>query len=112
MDLYEQPHDPKRPVICFDERPCQLIDDVIAPIPMKPGSLKKEHYEYSRNGTCCIFMACVKEHRTKVDWANFTKELAQHYPDAGPRMSSRPPGPARALAWGAGGLGSWEPMKA
>jgi hypothetical protein len=92
LDLYEQPHDPKRPVICFDERPCQLIDDVIAPIPMKPGSLKKEHYEYSRNGTCCIFMAfepragwrmtCVKEHRTKVDWANFMKELAQHYPDS------------------------------
>jgi DDE superfamily endonuclease len=91
LDVYEQPYDPKRPVICFDERPCQLIGDVISPIPMKPGSPKKEHYEYSRNGTCCIFMAfeplagrriaCVKEHRTKVDYANFMKELAQHYPD-------------------------------
>ena len=92
LDVYEQPYDPKRPVICFDERPCQLIDDVISPIPMKPGSPKKEHYEYSRNGTCWIFMAfepragrrvaCVKEHRTKVDYANFMKELVQHYPDA------------------------------
>ena len=92
LDVYEQPYDPKRPVICFDERPCQLIGDVISPIPMKPGSPKKEHYEYSRNGTCCIFMAfepragrrvaCVKEHRTKVDYADFMKMLAQHYPDA------------------------------
>jgi len=92
LDLYEQPYDPKYPVICFDERPCQLIGDVISPIPMKSGNPKKEHYEYSRNGTCCIFMAfepragwrmaCVKEHRTKVDYANFMRELAQHYPDA------------------------------
>jgi len=92
LDVYERPYDPKRPVICFDERPCQLIGDVISPIPMKPGSPKKEHYEYSRNGTCCIFMAfeplagrrvaCVKEHRTKVDYADFMKELVQHYPDA------------------------------
>jgi hypothetical protein len=92
LDVYEQPYDPKRPVICFDERPCQLIGDVIVPIPIKPGSPKKEHYEYVRNGTCCIFLAfepragkrliSVKEHRTKVDYADFMKMLAQHYPDA------------------------------
>lgn len=92
LDLYEQPYDPKRPVICFDERPCQLIGDAIVPIPIKPGSPKKEHYEYVRNGTCCVFLAFeplagrrligVKEHRTKVDYANFMNTLAQHYPDA------------------------------
>ncbi len=92
LDLYEQPYDPKRPVICFDERPCQLIGDAISPIPIKPGSTKKEHYEYIRNGTCCVFMALepragkrivwVKEHRTKVDYADFMKMLAHHYPEA------------------------------
>jgi DDE superfamily endonuclease len=92
LDLYEQSYDSKRPVICFDERPCQLISDAIAPIPIKPGSSKKEHYEYVRNGTCCIFMAfepragkrvtCVREHRTKVDYAIFMKELAKLYPNA------------------------------
>ena len=92
LDLYEQPYDPKRPVSCFDERPCQLIGDAIIPIPMKPGSSKKEHYEYIRNGTCCIFLAfepragkriiCVKERRTKVDYADFMKMLAHHYPEA------------------------------
>ncbi len=90
--IYEQPYDPKHPVICFDERPCQLIGDAIVPIPNKPGSPKKEHYEYIRNGTCCIFLAfepragrrivCVKEHRTKVDYADFMKTLALSYPEA------------------------------
>jgi hypothetical protein len=37
FDLYEQPYDPKRPVIFFDERPCQLIGDAIIPMPIKPG---------------------------------------------------------------------------
>lgn len=92
LDLYEQPYDPKHPVICFDERPCQLIDDSIIPIPIKPGSPKKEHYEYIRNGTCCIFLAfepragnrivCVKERRTRVDYADFMKTLALRYPEA------------------------------
>lgn len=92
MNLYEHPYDPKRPVICFDERPCQLIGDAIVPIPIKPGSPKKEHYEYIRNGTCCIFLAfeplagkrliCVKERRTMVDYADFMRLLADQYPEA------------------------------
>lgn len=69
-----------------------MIGNAIIPIPMKPGSPNKEHYEYIRNGTRCIFMAfepragkrmtCVKEHRAKVDYADFMRMLAQHYPDA------------------------------
>lgn len=92
LDIYEQPYDPKYPVLCFDERPCQLIGDAIVPIPIKPGSPKKEHYEYVRNGTCCIFMAFephkgkrfvrVKERRTMVDYADFMKMLANQYPEA------------------------------
>ncbi len=91
LDLYNQPYDKYHPLICFDERHCQLIDDVLVPIPMKPGKPKKEGYEYRRNGTCCIFIAFephtgkrmiqVKEHRTKVDYANYMKDLAQNYPD-------------------------------
>jgi DDE superfamily endonuclease len=92
LDLYGQPYDPKHPVICFDERPCQLIGDAIIPIPIKPGSPKKEHYEYIRNGTCCVFLAfeplagkrliCVKERRTMVDYADFMRLLADQYPEA------------------------------
>ncbi len=92
LDLYDQPYDTKHPVICFDERPCQLIDDVLVPIPMKPGKPKKEGYEYHRNGTCSILIAFeqhtgkrmirVLEHRTKVDYAKYMKELVQYYPSA------------------------------
>lgn len=92
LDQYEKLYDPKHPLICFDERPCQLIDEVLAPIPMMPGKPKKEGYEYHRNGTCCVFIAfdphegkritCVKDHRTKIDYASFLKDLASQYPDA------------------------------
>ncbi len=54
LHLYEQPYDRLRPVICFDERPCQLLGDVLMPIPMKPGRAKRHDYEYERKGTCCI----------------------------------------------------------
>jgi hypothetical protein len=57
LDLYEQPYDPKRPLICFDERPCQLIDDVLVPLPMKSGKPKRQDYQYKRNGVCTIFIA-------------------------------------------------------
>jgi hypothetical protein len=92
LELYEQPYDPKHPVICFDERPCQLIGESITPIPIKPGSSKKEHYEYIRNGTCCIFLAfeplagkrmvCVKERRTMADYTNFMRNISDRYPEA------------------------------
>lgn len=92
LDLYHQPYDTRYPVICFDERPCQLIDDVLVPIPMRPGKPKREGYEYQRKGTCCVLIAFephtgnrmiqVKEHRTRVDYANYMKDLIKNYPDA------------------------------
>jgi hypothetical protein len=46
LDLYEEPYDPLRPVVCFDERPCQLIGDVRDPLPMKPGAIERFDSEY------------------------------------------------------------------
>jgi hypothetical protein len=54
LTLYEQPYDPRQPVVCFDERPCQLLDEVLVPIPMKPGRTKRQDDEYVRQGTCCV----------------------------------------------------------
>lgn len=92
LDIYERAYDPLRPVICFDERPCQLIGDVVAPIPMKPGRVQRQDYHYKRNGTCCIMTALeplagtriieVKERRTKKDYAHFMENLEKAYPDA------------------------------
>jgi hypothetical protein len=92
LDVYEQPYDSRRPVVCFDERPCQLLGDVLMPIPMKPGHVERQDYHYKRNGTCVVLMAVeplvgqrivkVTEQKTKEDYAEFMKALALHYPAA------------------------------
>jgi len=92
LDLYEQPYDPKRPLICLDERPCQLLDDILVPLPMEPGKTKRQDYHYKRNGVCTIFIAFepltgrrivqVRKQRTKKDYAAFMKYVTQHYPQA------------------------------
>jgi hypothetical protein len=92
LDIYERPYDPSHPVVCFDERPCQLLGDVLMPIPMKPGRVERQDYHYKRNGTCVVLMAVeplagrrvvnVTEQKTKKDYAEFMKALAASYPDA------------------------------
>jgi len=92
LDIYERPYDPDYPVVCFDERPCQLLGDVLMPIPMKSGRVERQDYEYKRNGTCVVLMAVeplagrrvitVTERRTKIDYAEFMKALAALYPAA------------------------------
>jgi hypothetical protein len=77
LSLYEEPYDRSRPVICFDERPCQVLGDVLAPMPMKPGRSKRQDDEYERHGTCCVLLAFeplqswryvqVRERRTAID---------------------------------------------
>lgn len=92
LDIYEQPYDPRRPVVCFDERPCQLLGNVLIPIPMKSGRVEREDYHYKRHGTCVVLMAVeplagyrivkVTEQRTKEDYALFMKDVASRYPKA------------------------------
>ena len=56
LDLYAEAPDPKRPVVCFDESPTQLIGEVRQPIPAKPGQLERYDCEYRRNGTANLFV--------------------------------------------------------
>ena len=56
LDLYAEPPDPKRPVVCFDESPTQLIGEVRQPIPATPGQLERYDCEYRRNGTANLFV--------------------------------------------------------
>jgi hypothetical protein len=92
LDVYEAPSDPTQPRICFDELPCQLLGDLLVPLPMQPGSARKEDYEYERLGTCSLFLAYdldrgrrylqVRDRRTKADYADFWDWLTTtHYPD-------------------------------
>lgn len=93
LDLYEQPYDPAFPQVCFDERPCQLIENVVMPLALRPGSARKEDSQYRRNGTCCVMVAVeplrgwrrirVFRHRTKKEYALFMRELIEDwYPHA------------------------------
>lgn len=92
LHQYQLPSDPQRPLLCFDERPCFLIDDVGGLLPMSPGKAKRYHYEYQKNGSGCVFLAFephtgfryveVRERRTAQDYAEFMQTvLAQHYPE-------------------------------
>lgn len=93
LDLYRQPYDRSYPVVCMDEKPYQLLDEVREPIPMKPGKARKVDAEYVRKGTCSIFVfgepltgwthAHARERRTKADWAQEIRWLLDEvYPDA------------------------------
>jgi hypothetical protein len=56
LELYCLPYDELFPVVCMDEKPYQLLDDILYPIAMKPGIPKRVDYEYERKGTCSIFV--------------------------------------------------------
>lgn len=93
LDLYAEAHDPRRPVICFDESPTQLIGEVRQPVPAAPGQLQRYDCEYCRNGTTNLFIFLdthqpwrkvkVTEHRTGRDFAECMRDLVDlHYPQA------------------------------
>lgn len=93
LQTYTQPYDPKRPVICFDEKSKQLVGEVCKPIPARPGEIERCDYEYVRNGTVNLFMVVeplggrryvkVTPRRTKIDFALQVRELADvRYPEA------------------------------
>jgi hypothetical protein len=56
LELYAEPYDPARPVVCFDEASKELRGEVAAPIPPAPGSPAKQDYEYTRHGTANLFV--------------------------------------------------------
>ena len=93
LDVYKRPYDPKRPQVCFDESPKQLVGELRTPLPQSPGQPARYDYEYKRNGVANIFMMFeplagkrhvkVTERRTKKDWAECIRELVdQTYPQA------------------------------
>lgn len=90
--LYALPYDPLYPVICLDERPCFLIGDIVAPLAMQAGQIRKEHYAYAKLGSCALFaaiepltgqrLAQIHERRTKKEFALFCQAVATAYPEA------------------------------
>jgi hypothetical protein len=93
LDLYAEPPDPKRPTVCFDELPSQIVAETRTPVPAGPGRPARVDYEYRRAGTANLFMrvapargwrrVSVTDRRTKRDFAREMRRLVdEDYPDA------------------------------
>ena len=93
LDLYAEPLDPARPVVCFDETSKQLVAETRTPLPMEPGKPERVDYEYERKGTANLFLVTqplgawrhvdVTDRRTKHDFAQQMRDLVdRHFPDA------------------------------
>lgn len=92
LHLYRQPLDAKRPVVCFDEMPVQLLDEVVAPLPMKADRPARVDYEYERGGVANLLVAFepltgkrlveISKQRTKADYSRFQQQVAATWPEA------------------------------
>ena len=92
MAVYARPYNPKNPVLCYDERPCFLIGELIKGIEMKADQVKREHYAYEKNGSCSLLesiepltgkrIADVFDQRRKVEFAAHFQKVAAEFPEA------------------------------
>jgi transposase len=93
LDLYAKRSSRKRPVVCFDEKPIQLISEVRTPLPPEPGKPRRYDSEYRREGTANLFVFLnanepwrhVKptKHRKNADFSHCMRDLVdEHFPNA------------------------------
>jgi hypothetical protein len=92
LHLYNHPLDEKRPVVCFDEKPVQLLSEVVAPLPMKADRPTCVDYEYERGGVANLLVAFepltgkrvveTSRQRTKADYSRFQQRVAATWPEA------------------------------
>ena len=92
LDLYAEPYDSRRPVVCFDETSTQLLAETRPALPPRPGIPLRQDYEYRREGVRNLFLACeplagwrhvaVTQRRTMEDFAHQMRWLVDEaYPD-------------------------------
>ena len=92
LDVYEAPYDEKRPLVCFDESPQQLIAEVREPIPATPDHPECVDVEYCRNGVRNLMMisepkrglrkVLITERRTKIEFAQTMRHIVGMFPQA------------------------------
>ncbi len=85
LEGYHRPYDPARPQVNLDEAAKQLLGEVRAPLPLRPGSPERVDGEYTRHGTAALFMVCeprtgkrhvfVRAQRKRQDFAAVVKTL-------------------------------------
>ena len=93
LELYNQPYDAKRPLVCMDETSKQLVSEVRTPIALRPGQPARYDHKYRREGVCHVFMFFeplrgwraveIRARRTKQEWVHGMKTLVEeYYPEA------------------------------
>ena len=92
LDVYQRPEDPRRPVVCVDEKPVSLHAEMRPARAAAPGAIRAEDYEYVRNGTVNLFMVYepfrgtrrvkATERRTAQDFAHLIREIVDSHPEA------------------------------
>jgi DDE superfamily endonuclease len=93
LTVYHLPEDREKPVVCMDEASKQLVGETRLPLPMRPGAIAHEDYEYERHGVANLFMlfapllgwrhVAVTDRRTMQDWAYVMRDLVDvHFPQA------------------------------
>lgn len=92
LSLYQKPYDEKRPVVCLDELPFQMLGEQVEPLGMKAGAVKKIDYEYERKGVASVFVAFepltgkrvvkVYQQRRRADYCRFAREVVNFWAGA------------------------------
>src|SRR6266436_6215983 len=89
---YEKPLDEAEPVVCLDEKPVSLHEEVRPPVAAGPGRIAKRDNEYKRCGTANVFCAVEPKagrhftwptpDRSAFEFAQVAFHLAIQYPEA------------------------------
>jgi len=93
LDCYALPVNTAEPLVCIDERPCQLLADTRPPVATAVGQPARCDFEYERHGVCNLFMLFqpsagwrftkVTAQRKQADFAELMRELVDiHFPQA------------------------------
>jgi transposase len=93
LEVYHRPYDERRPLVCLDEVPKQLVSEVRVPLPVRPDAPARYDYEYTREGVANLFMisepllgwrhVMVTDRRTAVDFAEVLRWVVEDlHPEA------------------------------
>ena len=92
LAVYEKPLSDREPVVCMDEKPIVLHQEVHCPQAMRPGQVARRDGEYQRCGTANVFCGVqpkagryfpkVTPNRSSPEFADYLLDIAIRYPEA------------------------------
>jgi transposase len=92
LAVYEKPFCGQEPVVCVDEKPVVLHQEVRPPLAMRPGCVARRDGEYKRCGTANVFCGVepkaggyfpkVTATRSSPEFADYLLDIATRYPEA------------------------------